>query len=94
MTERRLYLVAYDIVEPRRRARALKACKAHGLGGQKSVHECWLSASERRELERALRRIFEPKTDRLLFVRFDPRSDVSGLGRARQPPEPPWFFVG
>ena len=94
MVQRKLHLLAYDITEDSRRARALKACKAHGVGGQKSVHECLLSKRERRDLENALKRAMDKDSDRLLVLGMDPRSDIHGLGRAELPPDPPWFYVG
>jgi CRISPR-associated protein Cas2 len=94
MTKRRLYLVAYDITEPDRRVRALKVCKAHGLGGQKSAHECILSNRERRELEAALDRIIDAKSDRVFMLRLDADAEIRGLGQAKRPPEPLWFYIG
>jgi CRISPR-associated protein Cas2 len=94
MVQRKLHLLAYDITEDSRRARALKACKAHGVGGQKSVHECLLSKRERRDLENALKRAMDKDSDRLLVLGMDPRSEIHGLGRAECLPDPPWFYVG
>jgi CRISPR-associated protein Cas2 len=94
MTLRRLHLVAYDIASRRRRRLALRAAKAHGLGGQKSVHECWLSRRERRELDQALRRIIAAEQDRLLILRFDPRSRIEALGVGQVPELPPFFYLG
>lgn len=93
MVKRALYLMAYDITCPRRRARTLKAIKAHGIGGQKSAHECTLSRRERRDLETALRGILDDTQDRLLVLRLDPRTRVQGLGTAKKP-DASWFFVG
>jgi CRISPR-associated protein Cas2 len=94
MVKRKLHILAYDISSNARRARALKVCKAHGVGGQKSVHECLLSRKERRDLERALKRSMDKETDRLLVVRMDPRTEIHGLGHAELPPDPPWFYLG
>lgn len=77
---RRHYLLAYDVASDRRRARVLKAVKAHGIGGQKSAHECWLSRAERRELMRRLAALVDPAADRLLLLRLDPRSTARQLG--------------
>jgi CRISPR-associated protein Cas2 len=94
MVERKLHIVAYDIEDTGRRARALKTCKAYGVGGQKSVHECLLTRRERHELEKALKRAMDMESDRLLVVRLDPRAEMHGLGQADFPPKPPWFYVG
>ena len=93
MAQRRLFLIAYDVTCDRRRARVLKAVKAHGLGGQKSAHECALTARERRELEAAIRAAMDARTDRLLVLRLDPRSSVKTMGAAT-PPDASWFYVG
>jgi CRISPR-associated protein Cas2 len=94
MSKRRLYLVAYDISAPGTRARALKICKAHGLGGQKSAHECLLTERERSELEEALAAIIDPESDRLMIQRVGTGPEMLGLGQAEPAPEPPWFYVG
>lgn len=80
MTRRTLCLVAYDIQQARRRARALRAVKAFGLDGQKSVHECALSDTERRELAGRLQDVVDPATDRLMILPLDPRGRIRGLG--------------
>ena len=71
----------------------MKAIKAHGLGGQKSAHDCALTGRERRELMGTLRRIMEDEADRLLVLRLDPRSRIDTLGTAR-PPDPDCIYVG
>lgn len=90
---RRYYLLAYDVTSDRRRAAVLKAVKAHGIGGQKSAHECWLSRSERRELMRRLHRLVEPGEDRLLLLRLDPRSEIRQLGKGEVLADPRLFYV-
>lgn len=90
---RRYYLLAYDVTSDRRRARVLKAVKAHGIGGQKSAHECWLSKVERRELMRRLRGLTDPAQDRLVLLRLDPRSDVRQLGKGEVLADPALFHL-
>jgi CRISPR-associated protein Cas2 len=94
MPGRKLHVVAYDFTEDDRRARALKACKGHGLGGQKSVHECLLTRGECRELESRLRATMDAQGDRLMVLRLDPRTEIHTLGKAEAPPHPPWFYIG
>ncbi len=94
MPKRDLYLTAYDIAAQATRTRAFKTCKAHGMGGQKSVHECLLGGRERRDLEGTLNRLINPETDRVLLLRFAPGTEIDGLGQAVRPPEPPWFYIG
>jgi CRISPR-associated protein Cas2 len=91
---RTLYLVAYDISDPRRLARALKVVRAYATGGQKSVHECWLLPGELVALKRELDGVIDHRDDSVLFVRLDPRMKPRTLGIARPPADPAFFFVG
>lgn len=50
MSERRLYLVAYDVANPARLRRVRHIVLDYASGGQKSAYECWLSSGEREEL--------------------------------------------
>ncbi|WP_141135087.1 CRISPR-associated endonuclease Cas2 [Puniceibacterium sediminis] len=90
---RTLCLVAYDIREDTRRARALRAVKAFGLDGQKSVHECALSQSERRELSLRLSGLIDPDTDRIMVLPLDPRSTIVTLGGQTRAPLAPRVLV-
>lgn len=94
MPRRSLTLVAYDVVDRRRRTRALKIAKAYGLGGQKSVHECGVTRTERRDLVRRLRALLDPKEDRGLIIRLDPRAARRSLGRAKPAEVRPWVYLG
>ncbi len=94
MTARHLFLVGYDISQPRRRARALRCVQAHALGGQKSFYECKLSVAELHALMARLRQILDPGSDRVLFVRLDPRSLPITLGCAQPIPLSDYFLVG
>ncbi|MGR6800061.1 CRISPR-associated endonuclease Cas2 (plasmid) [Sphaerotilus sulfidivorans] len=47
---RHLYLAAYDIRDNRCRAGALKLLRGFATGGQKSVHEIWLTEAEKRRV--------------------------------------------
>jgi CRISPR-associated protein Cas2 len=91
---RTLYLVAYDICDPRRLARALKIVRAYATGGQKSVHECWLQPGELMALRRELDAVIDHRDDSVLFIRLDPRMKPRTLGIARPPVDPAFFFVG
>ena len=92
--QRTLYLVAYDICDPRRLARALKIVRAYATGGQKSVHECWLLPGELAALKSELGAAIDHRDDSVLFVRLDPRMKPRTLGIARPPADPAFFFVG
>jgi CRISPR-associated protein Cas2 len=91
---RTLFLVLYDISCPRRLVRALHAVREHATGGQKSVHECFLDATELHALRQALRAIVNPGEDSLLFIRLDPRMKPRVLGIGQSPTDPAFFYVG
>lgn len=93
MTNRDLYLVAYDVRDESRLRAALYLARRYATGGQKSVHECWLTEAEKGELITALCQVLEEE-DALLVMRLDPRQTVTTLGRAVAPKNPAWFYVG
>ena len=94
MPQRDLYLAAYDISDARRLTAALKLTRAYATGGQKSVHEIYLTTAERKALVGDMRILLELQTDRFLLLRLDPRSRVHTLGKAVPPSDPDYFYVG
>ena len=92
--KRSLYLVAYDVRDPKRLRAALKAVRAFATGGQKSVHECFLTDGERRQLVRNLGEAIEPAVDQAIVLRLDPRGQIETLGVGIKPTDPPFFYVG
>jgi CRISPR-associated protein Cas2 len=94
MPQRALHLAAYDISEPRRLIAALKLMRAFATGGQKSVHELYLTPAERQSLVEDMGVLMDLETDRFLLLRLDPRSRVHTLGKAVTPSDPDFFYVG
>lgn len=94
MPHRDLYLAAYDISEPRRLTAALKLTRAYATGGQKSVHELYLTVAERTALVEDMSVLMDLATDRFLLLRLDPRSRVHTLGKAVPPSDPDYFYIG
>ncbi len=92
--KRSLYLVAYDVSDPKRLRAALYITRRHATGGQKSVHECWLTLAEKGHLIADLAQVLEESHDRLLIIRLDPRQPIAVLGRAVLPADPDWFYIG
>ena len=68
MPNRYLYVVAYDITDPKRLRRIHKVVKSYATGSQKSAFECFLTASEPSELISKSRSIIEETEDRLALI--------------------------
>ncbi|WP_420177193.1 hypothetical protein [Kerstersia gyiorum] len=94
MALRNLYLAAYDISHASRGASALALIRGYTTGGQKSVHEIFLSRSERRELLHSMVQLLDDTEDRFFLLRLDPRARTYALGMATQPSDPDYFYIG
>lgn len=94
MSTRDPYLLAYDVADRRRLSAVLKLARGHATGGQRSVHECFLTVSERRALLAGYASLREADSDRLLLLRLDPRSRTYALGAATTPADPDFFYLG
>ena len=93
METRSLYLAAYDVADPRRLRAALDLVKGYSTGGQKSVHECFLTAGERARLLYDMSAVLKEAEDSFLLLRLDPRARVLTLGKAIEPMDSPYFHV-
>jgi len=71
-----LYLAAYDISDQGRLRAALHCVRAYATGGQKSVHEVWLTPAEKGQLLGDMGYILEEDTDSFLLIRLDARQTV------------------
>jgi CRISPR-associated protein Cas2 len=69
---KRLYMVAYDIGEPRRWRKVFKLMHGYGERVQLSVFRCRLTDGRRARLERDLARVIEPGIDRVLIADLGP----------------------
>lgn len=94
MSARDFFLAAYDIADDRRRAAALALVRGYATGGQKSVHEVFLTPAERRELLHLMALILDEGDDRFLLMRLDPRARCHSLGVATPPHDGSFFYVG
>jgi CRISPR-associated protein Cas2 len=79
--------------DPRRLRAALGLVKGYSTGGQKSVHECFLTAGERARLLRDMAAVLVQAEDSFLLLRLDPRAHVLTLGKAVEPTDAPYFYV-
>ncbi len=94
MPHRALHLACYDVACPDRLRAALDVSRRFATGGQKSVHECWLTDAERHDLLRRLRRVIVESEDRVLIVALDPRRDAIPLGAATSPVDRDVIVIG
>lgn len=90
---RSLYVAAYDVRDPRRLRRALQLLRRYSSGGQKSVHECFLTDAEKESLLREAGEVMDFREDHFLVVPLDPRSRVRTLGIAVAPSDPPFYYA-
>ncbi|MBM3739672.1 MAG: CRISPR-associated endonuclease Cas2 [Acidobacteria bacterium] len=91
MEARSLYLAAYDVAAPRRLRAALDLVKAYSTGGQKSVHECFLTEGEKAGLLYDMALVLDEDEDGFLLLRLDPRARTFTLGKAVEPVDAPYF---
>ncbi|MGQ9634960.1 MAG: CRISPR-associated endonuclease Cas2 [Bryobacteraceae bacterium] len=90
---RSLYVAAYDVRDPKRLRRALDLLKQYSSGGQKSVHECFLTDAEKQRLLRVAEQVMDFTEDHFLVAPLDPRSPVRTLGIAVPPTDPPYYYA-
>jgi len=79
---RRLYLVAYDVCQPRRLNRVYRYLSSYKVNGQKSVIEIWVTPAELKHIRLSLKEIMDKTEDRLHIIALDPRQPVSCHGQA------------
>jgi len=83
---RRLYIVTYDISDPRRLRKVFKTMRGFGAHLQLSVFQCDLTAAVRIQMEAALTGIIHHKEDQVLIVDLGPIEgrpikEIHALGR-------------
>ncbi|MCU0757095.1 MAG: CRISPR-associated endonuclease Cas2 [Xanthomonadales bacterium] len=94
MRQRRLVLACYDVTRPSRLRAALAVSRRFATGGQKSVHECWVTRWERHELQHLLSLVIDPDADRVLLVHLDGQRRVITLGAALSPVDADCIVIG
>ncbi len=68
MPRERLYLVTYDISDPKRWRKVFKLMNGFGHWLQLSVFQCRLAARRRAEMTARLETLIEPAEDHILIV--------------------------
>ena len=94
MTQRSLFLAAYDVRNPRRLRRACKVLKDYACGGQKSAFECYLTDAERRRMIERVRGELDLTEDRFLVVPLRPAGAVRCLGTAVPARDAGFVYIG
>ncbi len=91
---RQLYLVAYDVRNPKRLRQTHQVLKEFACGGQKSAFECYLTPVERDELVSRVEQCMDTGEDALLVIRLTDRDNVSTLGIAVKPADELYTYLG
>ncbi len=90
MAKERLYLVTYDISDPKRWRRIFNLMKGYGHWLQLSVFQCRLTARRRAEMTIRLDESMKPTEDHILILDMGPadkiKPRVESLGRSYEAP--------
>lgn len=94
MSQRKLYLAAYDIADDNRLRQGLSILRDYATGGQKSVFECFLTDAEKQELLESMEQLIDPEEDRFFLLRLSQNAKTRTLGGAESPDEKRFFYFG
>jgi CRISPR-associated protein Cas2 len=94
MTQRQLYLAAYDISCNRRLRKALYVLRGYASGGQKSVFECFLTRTEKAQLLEEIGLVIDPEEDRFILLKLLGAKHIRTMGKAVLPQDGSFFYVG
>lgn len=91
MARERLYLVTYDISDPKRWRKVFRTMNGFGHWLQLSVFQCRLAARRRAEMTARLDKLIEPSEDHILIVDLGPADKVDvrveSLGKTYESPK-------
>jgi len=76
-------IIAYDVSCHKRRRKVHRILKDWRVGGQLSLHECYLTHHEAEELFIQLGRLLKDDADHLLMAWLDTRQSCMGLGSGK-----------
>ncbi|MDR1367650.1 MAG: CRISPR-associated endonuclease Cas2 [Candidatus Accumulibacter sp.] len=80
---RTLYLVCYDVADPRRLYRVHRFLLGYKTGGQRSFFECWLTKGELSDVRCGLIERLDAREDRAHIFQLDPRQRARQMGCAQ-----------
>ena len=90
MPTERLFLVTYDIADPKRWREVFKTMKGYGRWLQLSVFQCRLTTRRRAEMAADLEQLIKPSEDHVLIVDVgladQVRPRVESLGKPYEAP--------
>lgn len=92
MSQRKLYLVAYNVREAGRLRQALHIARDYATGGQKSVFECYLDPTEYQELIQRMESLLVKHVDRFFVIPLV--ETCVALGCAITAADPDYFYIG
>ena len=91
MAKERLYVVAYDIADPKRWQRVFGAMKGYGQWLQLSVFQCRLTGRRRAEMASRLDELINSSEDHVLILDMGPADKVEplveSLGKSYEAPK-------
>lgn len=90
-----LYLVAYDIADPRRLRRVAHLCEDYGVRMEKSVFECDVTDAQMAQLWGRLSDLVDEEDDRVFAYRIGTveRRNIRRLGRSPDAPDAAGILV-
>ena len=89
---RAMYLVCYDISNPRRLYQIRKLVRAFAVTGQKSFYECWFTNADLTHFCAAVNDVI-CDADSVYLFRLDPRLKVWCYGQAHRASFNPFMIV-
>lgn len=92
--QRTLYLIAYDIREPKRLRHIGYTIKVFATGGQKSAYECYLTKGELQQLLKQSKAILNSDEDYLLIIKPLTPHLTKALGKAEVPHLKTFLYFG
>jgi CRISPR-associated protein Cas2 len=76
VSDDRVFIVTYDIADPKRWRRVFKAMQGYGEWLQLSVFQCRLSRWRRQEMETRLRGLIKNGEDHILLIDVGPADKI------------------
>ncbi len=74
----RLYVVCFDVRDPRRLRRVSNELENFGVRAQRSLFECWLGDGELEELKRRMERLIDEEEDHVRYYALCAK-DISAI---------------